>query len=407
MFSKITVICEKFLRLLIFSILPSISLAQTAIHGHVVDAETNTGLPGANVYIANTTKGSVTDVTGAFRIEGLQPGHYKIIVSFVGYGTQVIDVQTTITVGYKILLRPSPQQLKELVIHSKKRSRGEWVANFNMFKEHFIGLSDNYRFCTFQNPRVLDFERTESMLEAKSDSIIVIENRGLGYRIKVFLELYQYNIMLVRTHYVGQIVFEQLEAKDENEEMEWARARLKAYYGSEMHFLRALYKHRLNKEGYFFNVIKDVNLGQKGGIKHIGYADSVKSPRAAIYNYRRIKMHTLTNYNRILDSVRSTKDQPILKFKGELDVQYIHEPESFNYQVARGRSRGKNPQVSQMKMLADSAIIQPNGQLYPPDAVETRGYWSWELMAEALPLNYDPEEDQDLTGFRLLLEDER
>lgn len=393
----------KGLLFIFFAGFATISHAQAVIQGHVVDAQTNTPLPGTNVYIANTTHGTVTDAEGAFRIDGIQPGHYKIIVSFIGYGTQVIDVSTSVNAGYRILLRPSAQQLKEIVVHSKKHSRGDWVANFNLFKEHFIGTSDNYRSCTFENPRVLDFSKKGYMLTATADSTLVIENRGLGYRVKIFLEKYEFNTMLIRTHYEGQIIFEELVPRDETEELQWAKARLKAYYGSEMQFFRALYHHRLNQEGFFFNLIQEENFGKRGGIKRIGYADSVKTPRSAIYNYKPIKVHTLVNYNRILDSLTSTPEQPVLKFKGELDIQYIHEAESSSYQQARHHGYGKNPQVSQVKLLKP-CIIQLNGQVYPLDGIETSGYWSWELVAESLPLNYDPEADEELTGFKILSE---
>lgn len=375
------------------------------IQGHVVDAIKGTPLLFANVLIANTTKGTRTDDAGAFRIHNLSPGHYRLIVSYMGYATQVIEVNTANNVSYKILLQPALKQLNEVVFRSKNLTRTEWMNYFMLFKQHFIGTSDNYRLCSIENPRVLDFYNKDGILTVVSDSVIIIDNRGLGYRIKLFLEKYEYNMMRYRTHYEQQIVFEPLEPRDNKEKIEWAKARLKAYYGSEMQFFRSLYKHELYNDGYVFNLIVEKNFGKQGGIKNIGIADSTKSPRSALFNYKRYRVFTLTNYNKVIDSL-SSPDEPVLKFKGDLQIDYIHETESNDYQSSRHRGWGKKPQQSQIKLLRDSAVVQPNGQIYPPDAVETSGYWSWELMSEALPLDYEPEDDIKISGFRMLSQKE-
>lgn len=381
------------------------SLAQTAIQGHVFDSESNKPLANAYVYIANSTKGSTTNSAGEFKISNLAPGHYRLIVSFMGYTTLVIEVSTTSSLSYKIMLKPALKELDEVVFRSKQLTRSQWAAYFAIFKEHFIGLSDNYKLCSFENPRDLDFYKEGFVFKATSDTILVINNLGLGYKIRLFLDKYEYNEILTRTHYEGQFAFEPLEPSNKEEAMTWAKARLKAYYGSEMQFLRSLYNRDLNNDGYYFALIKNVNLGTNGGFQRVGWADTTVSTRAAIYNYKRYKVSTVTNYNKLLDSLRSTPEEPILNFTGDLQIQYVHEAEGFNYQSNRYRPYGKNPQTSHMKLLKP-AVIQQNGVLYPADAVETSGYWSWELVAEALPLDYDPEDDIKLTGFRILTQEE-
>jgi hypothetical protein len=227
--------------------------------------------------------------------------------------------------------------------------------------------------------------------------VLILENRGLGYRLKILLQKYKFNILTILVHYEGQIVYEPLVPGDEEEKLLWAKNRLKAYYGSEMHFLRAMYNHKLNDEGYYFNIVHEVNKGLKGGVVRAGISDSVMAPRSPIYN-RRIKMHTIVNYDRILDSATSTLEQPVLKYDGDLEVKYIMEPESRAYQKAYRKIVGKSVQISVMKLLNGSAIVQSNGQPYPLDALETSGYWSWELMAENLPTDYTPDDDLKLIG---------
>lgn len=389
MFSKNTVIFEKFFIGLVFSCLAASCLAQNTLQGVVLDGETNEPLPRASVFLANTTHGVATNLDGTFIISGgLARVHYKLVISFVGYHTQVIDVVPGEAKTYKILLQPAPKTLNEVVISSRKSSRSEWLANFRIFKERFIGLSENARYCTFENASLLHFRKNDGVLHATADSILILENRGLGYRIKILLEKYNYNIVRYLVHYEGQVVYEALTPQNNEEAKRWAKSRLKAYYGSEMHFLRAFYKRNLNDEGYYFNLIDP-------GTRH-GVADTLKTPRTPIFNDRRIKISTINNYNRVIDSL-SSPQSPLLKFDGELEVQYIMEAESNAYQVNRSLRSEKKPQLSQM-ILLKPAVIQPHGQLYPQDAIETRGYWSWELMAESLPLDYQPVEDEKLVS---------
>jgi hypothetical protein len=54
-------------------------------------------------------------------------------------------------------------------------------------------------------------------------------------------------------------------------------------------------------------------------------------------------------------------------------------------------------QNSQLKSLAP-ASISPDGSLYPIDSIEASGYWSWELISEALPFDYDPAADLKTVG---------
>lgn len=380
-------------------------MAQSTIQGHVFDAESNRALKNASVYLANTTRGNSTSESGAFRIANLSPGHCRLIVSYVGYETQVVEVSTANALSYRVLLKPALKELDEVVFRATRLSRNQWVEYFNLFKERFIGMSDNYRFCSFEDPRVIDFYKEHDILVAQSDTILVINNSGLGYKIRFFLEKFEYNTMLIRTHYEGQFVFEPMTPKDNEEAVRWAKARLKAYYGSEMHFFRSLYNRELNNQGFYFALIEEKKTGNNEEIQRVGFADTTLTARAAIYNYRRLKTNTITNYNKILDSVKSTPQEPILSFAGDLQIQYIHEIESFNYITNRHREAGKHPQISQIKLLKP-AVVQPNGQLYPADAIETSGYFNWELVAEDLPLDYDPEEDIKLTGFKILTQQE-
>jgi hypothetical protein len=181
--------------------------------------------------------------------------------------------------------------------------------------------------------------------------------------------------------------------KNEKVKREWAANRLKAYHGSEMHFMRALCQRTLAKEGFFINLYYD-KYDLKGNKTRKALADEAIVIRSPLFHNEKIKMPTIHD-KRIIDSVKSTNEHTVLSFSGELEIIYALEAESYLFQKYRNQKKSgfTVPQISILKLLKDDVIVEQNGQLHPEENLETKGYWSWELMAESLPLDYDPAED--------------
>ncbi|GAA0878083.1 TonB-dependent receptor [Algoriphagus jejuensis] len=66
--------------------------AQGILKGKVVDNQ-NFSLPGANVILKGTTKGTFTNQSGEFSILNLEAGNYEVIVTYLGYRTVEKSVQ--------------------------------------------------------------------------------------------------------------------------------------------------------------------------------------------------------------------------------------------------------------------------------------------------------------------------
>ena len=80
---------------IIMCLLASVGLQAQTIKGRVME-ETENGevaLPGANVYWVGTSKGSVSDANGEFKIKWEKVG--KLVVSFIGYQSDTIEVKST------------------------------------------------------------------------------------------------------------------------------------------------------------------------------------------------------------------------------------------------------------------------------------------------------------------------
>lgn len=87
--------------------------AQTKLSGKVVD-ENNMALPGADVVIKGTTKGTNTDFDGKFSIE-CQHTTGTLVISFMGYNSKSIEFNGSKDLG-AIQLEPAASTLDEIVI---------------------------------------------------------------------------------------------------------------------------------------------------------------------------------------------------------------------------------------------------------------------------------------------------
>ncbi|MBL7857686.1 MAG: TonB-dependent receptor [Cyclobacteriaceae bacterium] len=80
------------------------AFAQTrTIQGKVTDAENGQGLPGVNVVVQGTARGTTTDVDGVYTIE-LAAAENTLNFTFVGYKTQTVQVgeRTTINIALEV-----------------------------------------------------------------------------------------------------------------------------------------------------------------------------------------------------------------------------------------------------------------------------------------------------------------
>lgn len=111
--------------LLLLVIISATGFAQGTgkISGTVTDKKTGETLIGVTVKIANTVKGSSTDVEGRYVITGLTPGKYIVQASYVGYSTKnitEIEVKANASAAINIIMEESnSQNLNEVVITSK------------------------------------------------------------------------------------------------------------------------------------------------------------------------------------------------------------------------------------------------------------------------------------------------
>ena len=113
--------------------------ADATIKGKVTDATTGDPLPGANVVIKGTSKGTITNQDGIFTITGLKPGNYTVRVSFIGYGLteKMVAVMEGATVTADFAMTEAILSGKTIQITSNRaRERETPVAFTDVSKAH-------------------------------------------------------------------------------------------------------------------------------------------------------------------------------------------------------------------------------------------------------------------------------
>lgn len=314
------------------------------LRGIVRDETTGQPLYFVNVFLANTSKGTTTNTAGYFEITKVPSGVYQLIVHHVGYEIGVVNVQfpSAAKEFLDIRLKVKPIQGEEVKVEASNK---QWKKDLKRFIKEFIGTSKNARQCTLLNPFVLNFyrEAETGQFRATSDSIIVIENRAIGYRIHLLLSYYGSQQESLR--YLIYPKFEELVPKNDRQYRQWQKARENTYTGSYRHFLAACARGRLRQDGF--------SLYSTGNIRSRSRT-SIKDPYETI-----IKPDTL-GFTR-------------LQFQDYLVVSIRH----------KGNALLHLPQG--YIVFNEYGIVQP-----PLKRAEQYRYWYYPRIADFLPLDYFP-----------------
>ncbi len=103
---------------ILFAVLPClIGTAQNSIRGTVYKADGKTPLPDVSVYLPQLEKGAVTDSLGRYAIDPLPSGSFKIIASYIGYGTYSGTVRIVSGISQlDILMFASAIEMQEVIV---------------------------------------------------------------------------------------------------------------------------------------------------------------------------------------------------------------------------------------------------------------------------------------------------
>ena len=120
--------------LLLTFLLPATATAQVtgAVQGRVFDAETEEPLTGVNVGLGETSFGGATNRDGLFVIEGVPPGAYAVVASFVGYepARDSVEVAPGGIVEVTLALEPTGLELQEVEVVGRRATTYDAAYSF-------------------------------------------------------------------------------------------------------------------------------------------------------------------------------------------------------------------------------------------------------------------------------------
>ena len=398
----------RILLLCILCIFYSLSVcSQRIITGSVVTSK-NTPLEGASIYLNNTSIGTTTNENGEFELR-IDDGNYDLIVSYIGFET--IQYALPKNQNQKLLFRmmAKTNMLDEVVISNKEKMSKEDRAYFmRRFKQSFLGKTSLAEKCVILNEHVIDFDfdLPTKTLEASCSQPIIIENKGLGYRI--LYDLVHFQLTNTNIEFLGYSRYQKLKGS-KRKQKKWTKKRRIAYEGSTMHFLRSLIEGNTKEEGFIIDHFKKIlnparphdSIIEKAreSLRMISTKDqktfSLDMKKDSILNILRLgrlKKTINVSIQKDVDPnyfIRASDTISHISFTDFLKVKFMKEKEELNYRPGNVRL---DHQVSVVSLLVKSSSFDKLGVLIQPLDLFLDGYWSYEKLADTLPLDYNHNE---------------
>ncbi len=343
---------------------------QTVITGKITDAKTRLPLIGANVYLSNTLRGSATNIEGQFLINYVPNGFYSLVASYVGYKLEKKEIKiiSDDTLKINFYLKPLVRELSEVIISGKTPK--DWKKHLKRFTLEFLGDTENAKKCKILNPEVLSFKAEKyGFFQASAEGFIIVENKALGYKIKV--DLGEFRIMNDQIYYWTETMFEELSPKNEKERSKWEKNRIKAYNGSIRHFLQSLLLKTTETDGFRIQLTSSLPPDD------YYYVDAVP------------------------DSLFRTGDnifENTLDFDGAIKIEFLPglKEKSVHSDVLAGYNLSQIFTKTEVWYPTTWIVIKVNpvifdysGYLKNPYYIYQYGYWPHERFAEILPREFD------------------
>lgn len=397
-----------FISLLLFTV-SSFAQENYSISGVVRDDRET--IPGAAIYLSGTKISTITNNEGKFTLSRLPAGNYDILIQVVGYlpySKNIIISNKSVYID--VFLKPNTVMLNEVVIKPDPNR----LAYLNIFKEFFIGQTPNAKECKILNSEILiiDYNKQERVLSVTSTEFLIIENKALGYRIKYLLKDFEYDYKTRVLFFAGYPFFEEMKGS-KSKIKRWNQKRNTAYYGSHQHFFKSLYQGTAQKEGFVIHKlatianknrqpdsiinanIKKLTAGQKAiNALTFNRNDSLnywlkersKTKTMAVLNKAHVSTDTLVKtYNSDLKSINYTDELFVIYTKEKETVEFSNS----GFQVSRSPDIG-NYQVSLLNLVEPPIYFYKNGSIINPRSFLLKGFWAYEKMADAVPIEFAP-----------------
>ncbi|MEM6644379.1 MAG: carboxypeptidase-like regulatory domain-containing protein [Bacteroidota bacterium] len=355
------------------------------LSGKVLD-ENGDGLKYVNVFLNGTSIGSYTDIDGNYAIESIPSGFYDLVFSHVGYEKATIPISelssSSRIQNYQMSL--AQMVLADVVVNPRRIEKGSlaWLAYYQIFKKELLGSTANAAQSKIENPEAISFtyNQESNLLKVYAKEPINIRNDALGYRLEYFMESFSKDETDLR--FRGEMRFKSQDPQSRKEKRIWRKNRKRSYQGSLNHFKKSLLKKELTKEG--FKIFETATLKHQAAkhMKRLSEEDILIASKNGAYE--------LQFDQNLLVLFRKEKESKAFLLTSDFAVRYYQDSSAKRNILLKKAG----PQVSVIKRLQKSIRIDRAGQMMDKFAMSIDGYWSWERLADLVPLNYHPKMDK-------------
>ena len=301
-----------------------LTYGQNTLRGIVTDSLSGEPMPFATVYVNGSTKGTVTGNDGLFELNGIQ-FPMTIVFSFVGYRTQVIDLDRN--PGTLRIRMQTNDGLPEVVIteYSEREKYLEY------FKSMFLGDDRWGRRANIRNQDAIMFSRYSTddngtVFKAWTGEPIIIDLPLLGYEL--YADLVDFTVQNNGGKSVcdilGYFFYKPYPDTGKNRTKRIESNRSSAYYNSNRHFLKSFHDNRLAENGY----ILTADPGEDGKTLQIRYYHKMDgSPldltknKPGLHLFSRSGIHLLKDTCTILEGGTITDSS--VRFTGDISQKRI------------------------------------------------------------------------------------
>jgi hypothetical protein len=306
--------------LIIFS---SISFAQkdfsNSIKGKVIDSKTNKPIAGAVFYLTRTGYYAIADNNGNYEIKNIIPGSYQPVVSAKNYvpkmSTMYVDKANNYTINGN--LQPLPA---DIISGFNEPKKSDFNSDYMKFERIIIGQTPYMGSCKVENPEAMNFKWNGDVIEGSSNGPIIFVNTKFGYKLHCIINSFWYDTKQSTRGLDYTLYFEEMKAKDDDEQEDWQDYRKEAYIGSLYHFLWALRNEKLVDEDYEIFIMRSIGSEAMMSDGTEAASDASSQFQNKVLSFSEISLGVVDE-NQIMFSINGY-------------MKVVHKPRSYNREVS-------------------------------------------------------------------------
>jgi predicted transcriptional regulator len=338
--------------------------------GRILNQKNGTGIANVNIFITNSSIGTATNSDGYFQLKDIPQGAFEIVITHISFYPTFLTKHTSSLSEIEVQLQPKTIELEELKVSSGRDKK--WEKDLSFFKSVLLGQTFNATKCTIVNPWVLEFVRDEKQhtFVAKTNDLLIIENRALGYNIKA--ELVEFQVANGGHKYICKSFYEELEPESDAQEKKWKMARKRAYEGSINHFMDFLMSDVASTKNFEMSVVMKLPINEP--------------VRGVIVEKKQILRPILNSQEKELHITRYLQVKYLKGLESKSYARYLQKNAINIDDRASSVHMQKSKNQTSWLQLIDRNMVMISKQ--KSGAIREYGYWAWKRLADDLPSNY-------------------